>query len=148
MPDYQKAAVTSFFKNHPPPFTAAQFNNSQKVGELSSPWDSDTDLVDCRQEAILTWLRMGEGKDIFCILGMDLDIFCFLLARTTSSGYSIFSAFNRLRLLTALQIDGEFALVFGTSCSSPVVGSLITAINDARLAIGKGPVGFINPAVS
>lgn len=38
-------------------------------------------------------------------------------------------------------IDGEFALVFGTSASSPVVGSMITLINDARLAAGKGPVG-------
>lgn len=38
-------------------------------------------------------------------------------------------------------IDGEFELVFGTSASSPVVGSLITLINDARIAAGKGPVG-------
>jgi len=44
-------------------------------------------------------------------------------------------------------IDGELALVFGTSCSSPVVGSLITLVNDARIARGKGPVGFINPAI-
>ncbi|KAF9561788.1 subtilisin-like protein [Agrocybe pediades] len=44
-------------------------------------------------------------------------------------------------------IDGEFSLVFGTSASSPVVGSLITLINDARLAAGKGPVGFINPSI-
>jgi hypothetical protein len=28
-----------------------------------------------------------------------------------------------------------------------VVGSLITLVNDARLAAGKGPVGFINPSV-
>ncbi|KII91002.1 hypothetical protein PLICRDRAFT_684337 [Plicaturopsis crispa FD-325 SS-3] len=44
-------------------------------------------------------------------------------------------------------IDGEFNLVFGTSASSPVVGSLITLVNDARIAAGKGPVGFINPAI-
>ncbi|KAF8879105.1 subtilisin-like protein [Gymnopilus junonius] len=44
-------------------------------------------------------------------------------------------------------IDGEFELVFGTSASSPVVGSMITLINDARLAAGKGPVGFINPSI-
>ncbi|GLB38582.1 putative pro-kumamolisin, activation domain [Lyophyllum shimeji] len=44
-------------------------------------------------------------------------------------------------------IDGEFALVFGTSASSPVVASLITMVNDARIAAGKGPVGFINPAI-
>lgn len=44
-------------------------------------------------------------------------------------------------------IDGEFELVFGTSASSPVVGSMITLVNDARIAQGKGPVGFINPVV-
>lgn len=37
--------------------------------------------------------------------------------------------------------------MFGTSCSAPTTGSIITLINDARLAIGKGPVGFINPAI-
>ncbi|THH05901.1 hypothetical protein EW145_g4459 [Phellinidium pouzarii] len=44
-------------------------------------------------------------------------------------------------------IDGEFELVFGTSCSSPVVGSLITLVNDARIAAGKSSVGFINPTI-
>ncbi|RDB14895.1 Aorsin [Hypsizygus marmoreus] len=44
-------------------------------------------------------------------------------------------------------IDGEFGLVFGTSASSPVVGSLVTLVNDARIAAGKSPVGFINPAI-
>ncbi|KAI1788899.1 subtilisin-like protein [Ganoderma leucocontextum] len=44
-------------------------------------------------------------------------------------------------------VAGEFVRVFGTSCSSPVVGSMITLINDARIAAGKGPVGFINPAI-
>lgn len=28
IPDYQKADVASFLKNHPPPFSGAQFNNS------------------------------------------------------------------------------------------------------------------------
>jgi hypothetical protein len=32
MPDYQKADVERFLTVHPPPFTAAQFNNSGKVG--------------------------------------------------------------------------------------------------------------------
>ncbi|KAI0028799.1 subtilisin-like protein [Vararia minispora EC-137] len=79
LPSYQASAVTSFLKNHPPPFTSAQFNNSGKA------------------------LPPG--------------------------------------------IDGQFALVFGTSASSPVVGSIITLINDARIANGKGPVGFINPVI-
>ncbi|KAI0775553.1 subtilisin-like protein [Trametes elegans] len=44
-------------------------------------------------------------------------------------------------------VAGEFVSVFGTSCSAPVVGSMITLINDARITAGKGPVGFINPAL-
>ena len=44
-------------------------------------------------------------------------------------------------------IDGEFGLVYGTSASAPVFASIITLINDARLAVGKRPVGFINPIV-
>ncbi|OSX61657.1 hypothetical protein POSPLADRAFT_1040138 [Postia placenta MAD-698-R-SB12] len=44
-------------------------------------------------------------------------------------------------------IDGEFSLVYGTSCSSPVSASIFSAINDARLTIGKGPIGFINPTI-
>lgn len=31
VPSYQVEAVTNFLTNHPPPFTAAQFNNSGKV---------------------------------------------------------------------------------------------------------------------
>ncbi|KAI9506994.1 subtilisin-like protein [Russula earlei] len=43
--------------------------------------------------------------------------------------------------------DGQLELVFGTSASAPVVGSIITLINDARLHRGKGPLGFINPLI-
>lgn len=61
------------------------------------------------------------------------------------------SNFNResIRLLTwfeisanyAVALEGNFTLVYGTSASSPVVGSIITMINDARIAKGKSPVG-------
>ena len=47
-----------------------------------------------------------------------------------------------------LQVDGAFRLVYGTSASSPVVGAILTLVNDARLAIDKSPIGFINPTVS
>ena len=43
--------------------------------------------------------------------------------------------------------DGGFHLIFGTSASTPVIASMITLINDARITIGKNPVGFINPTV-
>ncbi|KAJ7698737.1 peptidase S8/S53 domain-containing protein [Mycena rosella] len=44
-------------------------------------------------------------------------------------------------------VDGEFGLVFGTSASTPVVGAMLTMVNDARLALGKSPIGFINPTI-
>jgi len=43
--------------------------------------------------------------------------------------------------------DGAFGLVYGTSAAAPVVGSMLTMINDARLALGKKPIGFINPTI-
>ena len=46
-----------------------------------------------------------------------------------------------------LAMDGQFSDVFGTSASAPVVASMITLINDARIASGKNSVGFLNPAV-
>lgn len=46
-----------------------------------------------------------------------------------------------------IAIDGEFALVYGTSASSPVFGSIITLINEQLAAAGKAPVGFINPVL-
>ncbi|KAL5531108.1 hypothetical protein ACEPAG_3984 [Sanghuangporus baumii] len=91
IPDYQKADVASFLKNHPPPFSGEQFNNSG-----------------------------------------------------TSRAFPDLSA-NGANYVIA--IDGEFNLVFGTSAAAPTTASIITLINDARLAVGKGPVGFINPAI-
>ncbi|KAI0663745.1 subtilisin-like protein [Cubamyces menziesii] len=44
-------------------------------------------------------------------------------------------------------INGEYELVYGTSASSPVTASILSAVNDARLAIGKKPIGFINPTI-
>ena len=35
----------------------------------------------------------------------------------------------------------------GTSASAPIFAAVVAAVNDARLAAGKSPVGFINPAV-
>lgn len=44
-----------------------------------------------------------------------------------------------------IAIDGEFGLVYGTSASSPTFGSILTLINQERLAAGKSSIGFINP---
>ena len=43
-----------------------------------------------------------------------------------------------------LAVDGNFTLLSGTSASAPVVASIITLINDARITAKKNPVGFLN----
>ena len=91
LPGYQSAAVKGWFANHPPPYTAAQFNNSQQTRAYP-----------------------------------DLS--------ANGANYVI-------------AIDGAFSLVYGTSASSPVVGSILTLVNEARLSIGKSSIGFINPTL-
>ncbi|EMD33171.1 hypothetical protein CERSUDRAFT_98768 [Gelatoporia subvermispora B] len=44
-------------------------------------------------------------------------------------------------------IQGKVFRVYGTSASSPVSAAILSAVNDARLAVGKGPIGFINPTI-
>ncbi|KAI0342430.1 hypothetical protein BDW22DRAFT_1357782 [Trametopsis cervina] len=48
----------------------------------------------------------------------------------------------------AVPVDGEFVIVSGASAASPIVATLLLAVNDARLAIGKKPIGFINLVMS
>lgn len=91
LPSYQEKAVGEYFAKYNPPYTAAQYNNSQKT-----------------------------------------------------RGFPDVSA-NGAWYVVA--VDGLFESVFGTSCSSPVFGSIVTLINEARFDLGKGPVGFINPTL-
>lgn len=46
-----------------------------------------------------------------------------------------------------IAIDGNFSYVYGTSASAPTFGAIMTLVNSARLSVGKGPVGFINPVI-
>lgn len=91
LPSYQSAAVKGWFQNHPPPYSAALFNNSQ-----------------------------------------------------ATRGFPDISA-NGANFIIVVQ--GVSSLVFGTSASAPVLGSLFTLINQARLNAGKSAIGFINPVL-
>ncbi|TAQ87417.1 hypothetical protein B7494_g4234, partial [Chlorociboria aeruginascens] len=62
----------------------------------------------------------------------------------TVRGYPDISA-NGANYVVA--VDGELSLVYGTSASSPVVGSIITLINEQRIAANKTAVGFLNPVL-
>ncbi|KAK4539363.1 hypothetical protein LTR36_010993 [Oleoguttula mirabilis] len=47
----------------------------------------------------------------------------------------------------AVYVGGEATLEGGTSASTPIFASIVNRINEERIAIGKGPVGFINPVL-
>ncbi|KIH89246.1 protease s8 tripeptidyl peptidase [Sporothrix brasiliensis 5110] len=59
-------------------------------------------------------------------------------------GYPDVSA-NGANYVTA--VNGNFTLSFGTSASAPVFAAIINLINEKRIEAGKGPVGFVNPAL-
>lgn len=44
-----------------------------------------------------------------------------------------------------IAVDGQFALVYGTSASSPTLGSILTLINEKRYNHGMSSIGFVNP---
>jgi subtilase family serine protease len=46
-----------------------------------------------------------------------------------------------------VRIGGKFYGISGTSASAPGVAGMFSNINAARMALGKGPVGWINPAL-
>lgn len=43
--------------------------------------------------------------------------------------------------------QGDFWLVDGTSCSTPLFASLVSLLNDELIAAGKSPLGFLNPLI-
>ncbi|KAH9912155.1 subtilisin-like protein [Epithele typhae] len=47
----------------------------------------------------------------------------------------------------SIALLGHLRPISGTSASAPLFATLLTAVNDARFALGKRPVGWINPAI-
>jgi len=43
--------------------------------------------------------------------------------------------------------DGHDYFYYGTSLAAPLVASVLTLLNEERFAVGKKPVGFINPVL-
>lgn len=42
-------------------------------------------------------------------------------------------------------VNGQTESVAGTSCSTPTFAGIVALLNDARVAAGKRPLGFLNP---
>ncbi|KAM0718499.1 hypothetical protein Q7P37_005569 [Cladosporium fusiforme] len=45
----------------------------------------------------------------------------------------------------AFAVNAQWGMAYGTSASAPVLGSIFTLINQARIKAGKTSVGFVNP---
>lgn len=43
-----------------------------------------------------------------------------------------------------IRLNGAFVLVYGTSASAPIVASIVSQLNDARLAKGLPNLGYLN----
>ena len=110
------------------------------------------------EEAIATKIRTGGGfSNVFGLPAYQAEAVSswFSTSNTpygadrfnnsgTSRGYPDISA-NGANFVTA--VDGVFAQVTGTSASTPVIGAILTLINEARLNAGKSSIGFINPVL-
>ena len=52
---------------------------------------------------------------------------------------------SAIGLNLSVVLDGGVYVAGGTSASAPIIASIITLLNEARIAKGKGPIGFLNP---
>ncbi|KAF3385024.1 Aorsin [Penicillium rolfsii] len=73
---------------------------------------------------------------------------------TSGGGSGIYNRFGRgypdvaaVADNIALWYEGKFGHTGGTSASTPIFAAIINRIVDERLAIGKGPIGFLNPVM-
>ncbi|KAF4555101.1 Pro-kumamolisin activation domain-containing protein 1 [Elsinoe fawcettii] len=71
-------------------------------------------------------------------------------------GPNVYNATGRARgfpdvsaigLNVATVFDGQTLGVGGTSASAPIFAGIVTLLNEARIAAGKGPIGFLNPTL-
>lgn len=46
-----------------------------------------------------------------------------------------------------MYVGGEFGLSGGTSASTPIFAGVVNRLNEERLNVGKGPIGFLNPSL-
>ncbi|OAA73957.1 Peptidase S8/S53, subtilisin/kexin/sedolisin [Cordyceps fumosorosea ARSEF 2679] len=101
-PDYQAAALDTFFTAHDPGFP------SYNATDLNIPLSGDG-----------VYNRAGRGYPDVSAVG-DFGVFAF---------------------------NGQVGLNAGTSMSAPIIAAMLTRVNEERLAAGKTPVGFVNPAL-
>jgi tripeptidyl-peptidase-1 len=56
-----------------------------------------------------------------------------------------FPDISAIGLNVSVVLGGGVQVAGGTSASTPIIASIVTLLNEARIAAGKGPIGFLNP---
>ncbi|KAH8680763.1 peptidase S8/S53 domain-containing protein [Xylariales sp. PMI_506] len=84
----------------------------------------------------------------------DEAVGAYLEANNLSSIASLFNASNRgvpdlaaVGASIAVAVNYELTTADGTSAAAPIVAAMLNRVNEERLAVGKGPVGFVNPVL-
>jgi tripeptidyl-peptidase I len=54
---------------------------------------------------------------------------------------------SAIGLNVATVFNGQTYGFSGTSASAPIFAGIVTLLNEARIAAGKGPIGFLNPTL-
>ncbi|KAH7390089.1 peptidase S8/S53 domain-containing protein [Cadophora sp. MPI-SDFR-AT-0126] len=52
---------------------------------------------------------------------------------------------SAIGLNVSVVLGGGVQVAGGTSAATPIIASIVTLLNEARIAAGKGPIGFLNP---
>ncbi|KAK5116014.1 hypothetical protein LTR62_000470 [Meristemomyces frigidus] len=118
IPSYQAGAIATYFADHEPQYP---YYCSLAPANATTPYD----LLNITALAASD----GNGTGIYNRLGRGVP-------DVSANGDNI-----------ATFIKGAFALSGGTSASTPIFAAILNRINEERLAVGKGPVGFANPVL-
>jgi tripeptidyl-peptidase-1 len=52
---------------------------------------------------------------------------------------------SAIGLNVSVVLGGGVQVAGGASAATPIIASIVTLLNEARIATGKGPIGFLNP---
>ena len=149
MPEYQKRVVHRYLQKYKPDYSPETWNSTGIVRETFSLIFNFKLIIDM---AIESWVSRSIREWVWFFIALQHPSLGLNITPLPSANYVV--AVCVILMLQDLatdikcyQVEGDFVQVFGTSAAAPVVASILTMINDARLTVGKTPIGFINPTV-
>jgi len=110
-----------------------------------------------KNNSLLDYYSGGGFSDVFAVPSYQKSaVDCYLRDYAPKYGSNVFNNSGNARAFPDVSAIGlKVATVYlnrtlgvgGTSASAPIFGGIITLLNEERLAIGKKPIGFLNPVM-